>query len=76
MQQNGEMSETRSLSVILGEDRLRVSAVAWILSLVNSRKEKYVGQRKQKKADQVSTPPVQEHTHANIQTEGIQGESD
>ena len=51
-------------SVVPREDRLRVSAVAWILSPVNSRKEKNMGQRKQnKKADQqVSTPPGQEHT--------------
>lgn len=41
------MSETHPFSVVPGEDRLKISAVAWILSLVNSRKEKNVGQRKQ-----------------------------
>lgn len=78
--QNREMSEKHPFSVVLEEDRLRVSAVAWILSLVNTRKEKNVGQKKpnnnDSKKQQVSIPLGQEHTRTDIQTEGIQGESD
>lgn len=41
------MGETHPFSVVLREYRMRVSAVACILSLVSSRKEKNMGQRKQ-----------------------------
>lgn len=71
-----EVTESQPLLVVSKEDRLGVNAAVWILSTVNSRKKKNVGEENKAEKQINKWLLLDKNAHKKIQTEGTWGESD